>query len=75
MDISKQQTAMDDVMACLHLFYVLLFIRARFAGDFTDHSRRGFPQTFLTPLRPAVTTANSGRAADRPASGSPPQQS
>ncbi len=53
-DTERQQQALDEVLACLQLFYVLLFIRLRLPGEFVDLSLHGFPQTRLKPLlRPA----------------------
>jgi hypothetical protein len=52
MDLSKQQQAMDEVMACLHLFYVLLLIHIRFPGHLIDLAQRGQPQVALKPLAP-----------------------
>ena len=55
-DLAEQQKTMDGVMACLHLFYVLLFIRARFGGTFLDLSKHAFPPTRLKPLQSLVST-------------------
>lgn len=41
----EMQTMLDDTLACLHLFYVLLMIRMRYSGQFSDFSRRGFPMS------------------------------
>jgi hypothetical protein len=49
-DAEKQQETLDGVLACLQLFYVLLFIRLRLPGEFADLSLHGFPQTRLKPL-------------------------
>jgi hypothetical protein len=59
-DTEEQQRSLDGVMACLHLFYVLLFIRAQFAGTFLDLSKHGFPPTRLKPLQPSSSAATLG---------------
>jgi hypothetical protein len=71
LDVEKQQAAMDDVMACLHLLYVLLFIRMRFAGEFADFSQYYFRRTRLGPLQPKTLPvpaeeANATHSSHRP---------
>lgn len=45
-DADKQQLV-DDTLKCLHLFYLLLFIRMRFTFEFQDLSTHDFPTTRL----------------------------
>lgn len=46
-DRENLQTAVEGVMSCLHLFYVLLLIRMDYPGEFIDISIPGHPRTKL----------------------------
>lgn len=46
----KIQIVVSAVLACLHLFYVLLMIRINFRSIFIDLSQLGFPERKLLPL-------------------------
>lgn len=48
---TEVQEGLDNMLRCLHLFYVLLMVSLKFEGPFVDHSVRGFPDLILPPLR------------------------
>jgi hypothetical protein len=61
---AEMQSGLDNMLRCLHLFYVLLLVYLKFSDEFTDHSVHGFPDTklpshLLSPLGKPMPSSES----------------